>query len=141
MILQKIGGVRTAGFVIAILSMALFGAGSAAVATTAEAHRSAPPVALAAAETAQPDVLARSEAHRLQLLNSGKFGLKVGDLVRFASGGPMMTVRAIKGGKATCYWMNQNGRLQSGRYPIAELVAIGGPGHELSRLTERRSLL
>lgn len=50
--------------------------------------------------------------------------VKVGDLVRPASGGPLMTVTAIKDAEAICE--SPDGTRKNARYPIAQLVVISG---------------
>jgi uncharacterized protein YodC (DUF2158 family) len=62
--------------------------------------------------------------------------VKVGDLVRIRSGGPLMTVRAIEGSDVICQWQTWAGEPRSDRFPVAEVAPIAGPGYALSPLKE-----
>lgn len=63
--------------------------------------------------------------------------VRVGALVRPSTGGPLMTVRSIKHGFAICDWESWSGARTKARFPISQLVVIGGPGSPASRpLTE-----
>jgi uncharacterized protein YodC (DUF2158 family) len=41
-----------------------------------------------------------------------------GDLVRLRSGGPMMTVKSIKGDQAECFWTDYNGQMNYDSFPV-----------------------
>jgi uncharacterized protein YodC (DUF2158 family) len=40
------------------------------------------------------------------------------DLVRLRSGGPLMTVKGIKGNQVDCFWTDVNGQINEDRFPI-----------------------
>jgi uncharacterized protein YodC (DUF2158 family) len=44
--------------------------------------------------------------------------LRSGNLVRLRSGGPLMTVHAIKGDQVDCVWTSWDGQPESGSFPI-----------------------
>jgi uncharacterized protein YodC (DUF2158 family) len=48
--------------------------------------------------------------------------LQSGDLVRLRSGGPLMIVKSVQGDQAICSWSEEDGKLQSGNFPIAMLT-------------------
>jgi uncharacterized protein YodC (DUF2158 family) len=118
----------TAGLAVACIAASLFESTKIAAASTITFRSgrlpALPPFALAAA--AHPPTIAKAIVLTSHTLDTLKYGLRLGDLVRVKSGGPMMTVRAIKGTEAICEWANSNGSLQSSPFPIADLVAIGG---------------
>jgi uncharacterized protein YodC (DUF2158 family) len=41
-----------------------------------------------------------------------------GDLVRLRSGGPMMTVKGVKGDHVDCFWADYNGQFNSDSFPV-----------------------
>jgi uncharacterized protein YodC (DUF2158 family) len=41
-----------------------------------------------------------------------------GNLVRLRSGGPLMTVRDIKGGRVDCFWTDVNGQINADSFPV-----------------------
>jgi uncharacterized protein YodC (DUF2158 family) len=43
--------------------------------------------------------------------------LKRGDLVRLRSGGPMMTVSAVKSDQIECFWTDENGQPNDASFP------------------------
>jgi uncharacterized protein YodC (DUF2158 family) len=85
------------------------------------------PVLFAPATTAEATDGAQHVATGLRIPITLGSGLKVGDLVRFVTGGPLMTVRAIEGNEAVCSWESFGGRLRTHRYLISELIVIGSP--------------
>jgi uncharacterized protein YodC (DUF2158 family) len=52
---------------------------------------------------------------------SAAIRLHSGDLVRFLSGGPLMTVTMIHGDQIDCSWTDWDGQLRSQSFPIADL--------------------
>lgn len=115
---------------IASIAAALFGrtAIAAAFTTPIQSGRLSPaPPSFALVTSTRPATLANVVKLSSHTRNIAEHRLRVGDLVRFRSGGPMMTVRTIKGRNAICNWANWTGKLQSHSFPIAELVAIGAP--------------
>ena len=54
-----------------------------------------------------------------------------GDLVHLQLGSPLLTITGIQGDQATCVWVDPDGKLQSGQFPLALLTApIPLPGDE-----------
>ena len=51
-----------------------------------------------------------------------------GELVRLRSGSPLMTVNSIEGDEVICMWTTEFGEFSTGTFPVAALVAVGGPG-------------
>jgi|HubBroStandDraft_6_1064221.scaffolds.fasta_scaffold132151_3 uncharacterized protein YodC (DUF2158 family) len=49
--------------------------------------------------------------------------LRIGDVVRLRSGGPLMTVNKVAGDQATCFWSTDEGNVLTGSFAIAELTA------------------
>jgi uncharacterized protein YodC (DUF2158 family) len=41
-----------------------------------------------------------------------------GNLVRLRSGGPLMTVKSIKGDQVDCFWTDMNGQINADRFPV-----------------------
>jgi uncharacterized protein YodC (DUF2158 family) len=41
-----------------------------------------------------------------------------GNLVRLRSGGPLMTVKGIKGDQVNCFWTDVNGQINSDSFPM-----------------------
>jgi uncharacterized protein YodC (DUF2158 family) len=41
-----------------------------------------------------------------------------GNLVRLRSGGPLMTVKSIKGDQVDCFWTDVNGEINADRFPV-----------------------
>jgi uncharacterized protein YodC (DUF2158 family) len=44
-----------------------------------------------------------------------------GDLVRLRSGGPLMTVKDIKGDQVDCFWTDVNGQINADSFPVGVL--------------------
>jgi uncharacterized protein YodC (DUF2158 family) len=44
-----------------------------------------------------------------------------GNLVRLRSGGPLMTVKGIKGDQVDCFWTDGNGQINADSFPVAVL--------------------
>jgi uncharacterized protein YodC (DUF2158 family) len=44
--------------------------------------------------------------------------LRIGDLVRVRSGGPLLTVTSVQGDQVNCSWFDQDGRVESQNFPI-----------------------
>jgi uncharacterized protein YodC (DUF2158 family) len=51
-----------------------------------------------------------------------------GEFVRLRSGGPLMTVSKVQRDGVICVWATEYGRFSTGTFPVAALVAVGGPG-------------
>jgi uncharacterized protein YodC (DUF2158 family) len=47
--------------------------------------------------------------------------LRIGDLVRVRSGGPLMTVTSVQGDQVNCSWFDQNGQSESQNFPVFAL--------------------
>lgn len=52
---------------------------------------------------------------------------KVGDVVQLKSGGPVMTITYIDGGKAVCEWFDNNTPASS-TYPVEAIEKYEAPG-------------
>jgi len=52
---------------------------------------------------------------------------RIGEFVRFPSGGPLMKVTGIRGDIITCQWMTEGGQLVSGTFPAAAITSAVGP--------------
>jgi uncharacterized protein YodC (DUF2158 family) len=50
--------------------------------------------------------------------NQAAPALAIGNLVRLRSGGPLMTVKAIKGDQVDCFWTDWNGQVNADSFPI-----------------------
>ena len=50
--------------------------------------------------------------------NQAAPALSAGNLVRLRSGGPLMTVKGIKGDQVDCFWTDWNGRVNADSFPI-----------------------
>ena len=44
--------------------------------------------------------------------------LRSGNLVRLRSGGPLMTVKGIKGDQVDCFWTDVNGQINADSFPV-----------------------
>ena len=53
--------------------------------------------------------------------------MKLGDLVRIRSGGPLMTVNAIKGDQVVTIWATEDGRMSSGTFDVTNLTKLREP--------------
>jgi uncharacterized protein YodC (DUF2158 family) len=47
--------------------------------------------------------------------------LRIGNLVRLRSGGPLMTVKDVKGDQVDCIWTDVNGQINTDSFPIVVL--------------------
>ena len=45
-------------------------------------------------------------------------GAKSGNLVRLRSGGPLMTVKDIKGDQVDCFWTDVNDQINADSFPV-----------------------
>jgi uncharacterized protein YodC (DUF2158 family) len=54
-------------------------------------------------------------------------GMKLGDLIRIRSGGPLMTVNAINGDQVVTIWATEDGRMSSGTFNVTNLTKLGEP--------------
>jgi uncharacterized protein YodC (DUF2158 family) len=50
--------------------------------------------------------------------NKAAPALSAGNLVRLRSGGPLMTVKGIKGDRVDCFWTDWNGQVNADSFPI-----------------------
>ncbi|MGD0846423.1 YodC family protein [Bradyrhizobium sp.] len=50
--------------------------------------------------------------------NQAVSAFKGGDLVRLRSGGPLMTVKGIKGNQVDCFWTDGSGQVNADSFPI-----------------------
>jgi uncharacterized protein YodC (DUF2158 family) len=50
--------------------------------------------------------------------NQAAPALGIGNLVRLRSGGPLMTVKGIKGDQVDCFWTDWNGQINADSFPI-----------------------
>jgi uncharacterized protein YodC (DUF2158 family) len=50
--------------------------------------------------------------------NQAAPAFRSGDLVRLRSGGPMMTVKGIKGDHVDCIWTDYNGQFNADSFPV-----------------------
>jgi uncharacterized protein YodC (DUF2158 family) len=50
--------------------------------------------------------------------------LRGGDLVRLRSGGPLMTVDAVRGDQVDCYWTDGNGQINAETFAIYTLLKL-----------------
>ena len=62
-----------------------------------------------------------SAPSNISMQNETAPALRGGDLVRLRSGGPLMTVDAIRGDQADCYWTDGNGQINAETFPIYTL--------------------
>jgi uncharacterized protein YodC (DUF2158 family) len=53
--------------------------------------------------------------------NQAASAFRGGNLVRLRSGGPLMTVKAIKGDQVECFWTDVNGQINSDSFPAGVL--------------------
>jgi uncharacterized protein YodC (DUF2158 family) len=53
--------------------------------------------------------------------NQADPALRIGSLVRLRSGGPLMTVKDIKGDQVDCIWTDVNGQINTDSFPIVVL--------------------
>jgi uncharacterized protein YodC (DUF2158 family) len=50
--------------------------------------------------------------------NQAAPALRSGNLVRLRSGGPLMTVKGIKGDQVDCFWTDMNGQINADSFPV-----------------------
>ena len=50
--------------------------------------------------------------------NQAAPALRSGNLVRLRSGGPLMTVKGIKGDQVDCFWTDVNGQINADSFPV-----------------------
>jgi uncharacterized protein YodC (DUF2158 family) len=50
--------------------------------------------------------------------NQAAPALRSGNLVRLRSGGPLMTVKGIKGDRVDCFWTDVNGQINADSFPL-----------------------
>ena len=50
--------------------------------------------------------------------NQAAPALRIGNLVRLRSGGPLMTVKGIKGDQVDCFWTDFNGQINTDSFPV-----------------------
>jgi uncharacterized protein YodC (DUF2158 family) len=50
--------------------------------------------------------------------------LSAGNLVRLRSGGPLMTIKEIKGDQADCFWTDFNGQINADSFPVDVLQML-----------------
>ena len=50
--------------------------------------------------------------------NQAAPALRIGNLVRLRSGGPLMTVKGIKGDQVDCFWTDGSGQINADSFPI-----------------------
>jgi uncharacterized protein YodC (DUF2158 family) len=53
--------------------------------------------------------------------NQAASAFQSGNLVRLRSGGPLMTVKGIKGDQVDCFWTNVNGQINADSFPVGVL--------------------
>ena len=53
--------------------------------------------------------------------NQAAPALRSGSLVRLRSGGPLMTVKGIKGDQVDCFWTDFNGQINADSFPVGVL--------------------
>jgi uncharacterized protein YodC (DUF2158 family) len=56
--------------------------------------------------------------------NQAAPALRSGNLVRLRSGGPLMTVKGIKGDQVNCFWTDVNGQINADSFPV-DVLQIG----------------
>ena len=44
--------------------------------------------------------------------------LRSGNLVRLRSGGPLMTVKGVKGDQVDCFWTDMSGQINADSFPV-----------------------
>jgi len=61
---------------------------------------------------------ASSAAAPSNMLNQAAAAFRSGNLVRLRSGGPLMTVKGIKGDRVDCFWTDVNGQINADSFPL-----------------------
>jgi uncharacterized protein YodC (DUF2158 family) len=56
--------------------------------------------------------------------NQSSPALSAGRLVRLRSGGPLMTIREIKGDQVDCFWTDYNGQINADSFPLDVLQML-----------------
>jgi uncharacterized protein YodC (DUF2158 family) len=56
--------------------------------------------------------------------NQAAPAFRSGNLVRLRSGGPLMTVKDIKGDQVDCFWTDANGEINADSFPV-DVLQIG----------------
>jgi uncharacterized protein YodC (DUF2158 family) len=59
-----------------------------------------------------------ASAPNTAMQNQAAPALRSGNLVRLRSGGPLMTVKDIKGDQVDCFWVDWNGQINADSFPI-----------------------
>jgi uncharacterized protein YodC (DUF2158 family) len=59
-----------------------------------------------------------SDPSNTAMQNQAAPSLRIGNLVRLRSGGPLMTVKGIKGDQVDCFWTDWNGQINADNFPI-----------------------
>jgi uncharacterized protein YodC (DUF2158 family) len=69
------------------------------------------------------------------LVQESEMELKVGDLVKLKSGGPVMTVVDVDGDEVTCVWFpsDDHRKLREDDFNDATLEKVEGPAPQASR--------
>jgi uncharacterized protein YodC (DUF2158 family) len=58
------------------------------------------------------------------LSHQGAPAFRSGNLVRLRSGGPLMTVKDIKGDQVDCFWTDFNGQINADSFPVDVLQML-----------------
>src|SRR4030081_3435300 len=56
--------------------------------------------------------------------NQAAPAFRSGNLVRLRSGGPLMTVKGIKGDQVDCFWTDANGQINADTFPV-DVLQLG----------------
>jgi uncharacterized protein YodC (DUF2158 family) len=62
--------------------------------------------------------LSASAPSNTAMQNQATLALRIGNLVRLRSGGPLMTVVRIDSDQVNCVWTDWDGQFESGNFPI-----------------------
>ena len=63
-------------------------------------------------------VFSASAPSNTAMQNLAAPALRSGNLVRLRSGGPLMTVKGIKGDQVDCFWTDVNGQVNADSFPV-----------------------
>ena len=63
-------------------------------------------------------VFSASAPSNTAMQNQAAPALRSGNLVRLRSGGPLMTVKDIKGDQVDCFWTDANGEINADSFPV-----------------------
>jgi uncharacterized protein YodC (DUF2158 family) len=89
------------------------------VPATAEGAAQNPPIERPFAETETIGTApASSTSAPSNTQNRAVPAFRSGNLVRLRSGGPLMTVKSIKGDQVDCFWTDLNGQINADRFPV-----------------------